>query len=238
MNRKTIAFNLIVLIGIVSSFIFNPMNAQAGYNERENQKSIMLGSAVEFRWDARERVGQPHESLGTKISANTVLTHNHFSDLAGTHIYDPGNSKRPHGVSNTTRTTPFGRTLRSGAQTRLVYSEVKYSGSFAPIASQRTIKRLRVGDSVDVVYWDDARSKIAVAKFQIKAFKDGSVIVLNDPTNIINGGDSGGGVFYNGKLIGNTWRYRAILDRQGNLLGKEVDVQVVPAELLQVIGQW
>jgi hypothetical protein len=237
-KTKTIAFNLIVLLGVVSSFLFSPTRAQAGYAEREKQLSIMLSSAVEFRWDSDKRTRQAHESLGTKISPNTVLTHNHFSDLAGTHIVDPSNLKRPHNVTNTTRTTSFGRSRQYGAQTRLVFSTVKYAGDIAPIASKRTIKQLCVGEAVDVVYWDDARKTLAVTVFQIKAIRQGAVIVLDDPADIINGGDSGGGVFYHGELIGNTWRYIESLDRQGNSVDKEVHVQIVPPELSQALRNW
>jgi len=238
MNRKTIAINLIVLLGGTASVLVNPTDAKAGSPEREQQRSIMLASAVEFRWDKNKNARNPHESLGTKISLNTVLTHNHFSDLAGTFIYDPSKPNRPHGVSKTTRTTQIGRSRQYGAQTRLVYTAVKYAGEIAPIASQRTIRQLRVGAFVDVVYWDDARQALAVAEFQIKEIMDNTVIVLDDPADIINGGDSGGGVFYNGELIGNTWRYIRSWDGQGNLIDKDVQVHIVPAELSRILGNW
>ena len=238
MNRRTIAFNLIVLTGVIASFFFNTTKAQAGYAEREKQINLMLNSTVEFRWDQNKNTNKAHESLGTKISPNTVLTHNHFSDLAGTYILDPASPKRPHGVSNSTRTTQFGRSPQYGAQTRLVYSAVKYAGSTAPIASKRTIAQLGAGDTVDVVYWDDARQELAVAVFQIKDMLHNTIIVLDDPADIINGGDSGGGVFYNGQLIGNTWRYIERLDGQGNLVNKDVQVQIVPSELNQALRNW
>jgi hypothetical protein len=198
----------------------------------------MLASAVEFRWDNDINTSKLHESLGTKITPNTVLTHIHFSDLASTYILDPSNPKRPHGVSSTTRTTPFGKSIQYGIQTRLVYSSVKFAGSTAPIASSRTIKQLSAGDSVDVVYWDDARQELAIAVFQIRTVRNNTMIVLDDPADIINGGDSGGGVFYNGELVGNTWRYVERVDLEGNQLDKEVHVQIVPAELNQVLINW
>ena len=238
MSRKTSFIQIIVLLSIASGFLFNPIKAQARHADRETQRSMMLASAVEFRWDKDVNSRQAHESLGTKVSKHSVLTHNHFQNLSGTHIVDPSNTKRPHGVSNTTRTSAFGRSTRYGAQTRLVHSAVKYAGAVAPIATQRTIKGLRVGDMVNVVYWDDPREQMAVAVFEIRAIKDNTVIVLNDPANIINGGDSGGGVFYNGQLIGNTWRYVQITDRAGNQLDKEVHVQIVPPELNRALRNW
>ena len=238
MNRKIIATNLIVLVGIASSFLFNTTNAHAGYAEQEKNLNLMLSSTVEFRWDNDKNTDKPHESLGTKITVNTVLTHNHFSDLAGTFILDPSNVRRPHGVSEATRTTPFGRSRQYGAQTRLVYSSVKYAGSFAPIASQVTIQQLGSGDCLDVVYWDDARQELAVAVFQIRAIRNNAVIVLDDSMDIINSGDSGGGVFYNGELVGNTWRYVERVDSAGNQVDKEVHVQIVPAELSRALVNW
>jgi hypothetical protein len=238
MNCKTIAFNLIILPGVIASVLFNTIKVQAGYTHREKQINIMLNSAVEFRWDRNKNTSIAHESLGTKISWNTVLTHNHFSDLAGTYILDPANPKRPHGVSNTSRTTQFGRSPQYGAQTRLVYSAVKYAGSVAPMAAMSTISQLGAGDTVDVVYWDDVREELAVAVFQIKNIQNNTIIVLDDPDDIINGGDSGGGVFYNGQLIGNTWRYIERLDGQGNLVNKDVQMQIVPPELNRALRNW
>jgi len=238
MSRKTIAFNLFVLIGVIIGFLFNTSNAQAGYREREMQLSIMLASAVEFRWDRQVNSRQSHESLGTKINANTVLTHNHFRNLAGTYIVDPCNPKRPHGLSNSTRTASIGSSIQFDAQTRLVYSAVRYAGSFAPLASQRTLRQLSVGDTVDVVYWDDTHKELAVAEFQIKEIRNNTIIVLDDPANIINSGDSGGGVFYHGELIGNTWRYIESVGRAGNQIAKEVHVQIIPPELSQELKNW
>jgi hypothetical protein len=238
MIRKTSLINLVILLSVIANFLFNTTNAQAGYSERDKQLNLLLASAVEFRWDKNKHTGKAHESLGTKISPNTVLTHNHFSDLAGTYILDPSNPRRPHGVSKATQTTQFGRSRQFGAQTRLVFSAVKYAGQIAPIASRSTIKKLQAGDSVDVVYWDDARQELAVEVFQIKDILQNTVIVLDDPANIINSGDSGGGVFYNGELIGNTWRYLQVLDGQGNLIDKDVQVQLVPAGLHQALSDW
>jgi hypothetical protein len=198
----------------------------------------MLSSAVEFRWDNNKNTGKPHESLGTKITNNTVLTHNHFSDLAGTYILDPINTRRPHGVSNSTRTMPFGWSRQYGAQTRLIFSAVKYAGQVAPIASQSSIEKLGPGDTVDVVYWDDDREALAVANFQIRIVQDHTVIVLNDPEDIINSGDSGGGVFLDGELIGNTWRYIKMADQNGKTVDKEVHVQIIPENLNRALRNW
>ena len=54
---------------------------------------------------------------------------------------------------------------------------------------------------------------------------------LADPVRIINPGDSGGGVFFNGQLIGNTWSYNA--DVNGNPLGS-FNVALVPAQVAAV----
>jgi hypothetical protein len=106
------------------------------------------------------------------------------------------------------------------------------------MASMRTISQLGAGDTVDVVYWDDGREKLAVAVFQIKNILNNTIIVLDDPDDIINGGDSGGGVFYNGQLIGNIWRYIERLDGQGNLVNKDVQMQIVPPELNRALRNW
>ena len=63
-------------------------------------------------------------------------------------------------------------------------------------------------------------------------------MVLDDPGDIINEGDSGGCVFYQDTLIGNTWKYFQIQDLQGNQIEKEVHVQIIPPELEQALGIW
>ena len=90
---------------------------------------------------------------------------------------------------------------------------------------------MSVGDVVEVVYWDDELSELSVASFQISGFLGDSVLALDDSNDIINKGDSGGGVFYQGALVGNTWRYIPTFDQNGNLVDKQVHVHLIPMDV-------
>ena len=76
-----------------------------------------------------------------------------------------------------------------------------------------------------MVYWDDAAQSLAVTACAIAAVSPG-VLTLADPDNLFNGGDSGGGVFYQGELVGNTWGF--LIDQTGARLGL-VNVALVNA---------
>jgi len=142
-----------------------------------------------------------HNSLATIINSNTALTHNHFDegpfpldelfadgraidffDPVGPEIYGTGES-----------------------QSGLVTIDSDFKGSPAELASQDVISSLDVGNAVQVAYWDDAERELAMGSFTVQAPVSGGALLLNDPDNILNLGDSGGGVFYNGQLIGNLW---------------------------------
>jgi hypothetical protein len=58
---------------------------------------------------------------------------------------------------------------------------------------------------------------------------EGGVLTLADPGKVINGGDSGGGAFYRGELVGNT--QSVVLDLQRQPVGLFNVALVAPARL-------
>jgi hypothetical protein len=96
-----------------------------------------------------------------------------------------------------------------------------------PVADQAAIHRLTTGDWLTVNYWDNATQRLATRDFQLIKTANG-IATLADPDRIINPGDSGGGVFFKGQLIGNTWSINT--DVNGNLLGS-FNVALVPAQV-------
>jgi hypothetical protein len=100
-------------------------------------------------------------------------------------------------------------------------------GSSAPVADQATIQGLGTGDTITVVFWEDVAGQLAQATFTIAATAPGT-ITLSDPGHVINGGDSGGGAFYQGELIGNTWGF--LVDQNREALGL-VTVALLPEKI-------
>ncbi len=218
--------------------------AQVGDQEQTHStlsmedQAWMLRSAVEFRFKSCNSNDTIHLALGTKLDEQTVLTHNHHGNYTEICMVNPVEAQVSRDIPIKTTSQPMGHGDQYGDQTRLVYLTEQVAGSFAPIASQQGIDQLAAGEFVAVVYWDDAVQELAIAKLQIKGFLGNSVMVLDDPADIINEGDSGGGVYYQDTFVGNTWKYFQIQDLQGNQIDKEVHVQIIPPELDQAVRNW
>jgi len=151
-----------------------------------------------------------HVSNGTIINKDTVLTHNHqMSPLNSYNAKDAAGNIIPWAGA---MSDPVGQDvvingINLGAQTRLVTFLQPPMGAEALIASPKTIMGLRVGDLVDIVYWDDANNNFALGQFSVSNvdnLRNGGISV-DDPHNLLNPGDSGSGVFLNGELIGSLW---------------------------------
>jgi len=145
--------------------------------------------------------GDPY-SIGTIINPNTALTHNHFDDG-----YAQLNQLVADGQP-ISYFDPVGPGIDidedGNPGTGVLTVDANFSGSPVEFATQEEISALTAGDIVQVVYWDDVNSQLTVGSFSvIQPASDGGWIYLNDPNEIINLGDSGGGVFHNNNLIGN-----------------------------------
>jgi hypothetical protein len=62
-----------------------------------------------------------------------------------------------------------------------------------------------------VSYWDDELSQLVQDDFTIAEIREG-VATLLDPERRINTGDSGGGAFFEGHLVGNVWSINTLAD--------------------------
>jgi len=74
----------------------------------------------------------------------------------------------------------------------------------APLA---VVKNIRVNDRVDVVYnaaIETGKMEIKYASMRVTKVSEHAIQVA-DPQNLINPGDSGGAVYFNGELIGVIW---------------------------------
>jgi hypothetical protein len=165
-------------------------------------------------------------SEGTTVAPNIILTHNHFHKAdeslqnEALAFLDPASAA----LSLPFEDLPF---VAIDGGTALIYLPNTVSLPVAPIGDRSTIDHLAAGDRLTVCYWDDARERLAQQGFEIVQIKDG-VATLADPDRVINPGDSGGGVFFEGRLVGNTWAMRA--DSHGNPTGT-FDVALLPAQV-------
>jgi hypothetical protein len=154
-------------------------------------------------------------SLGTVIGARTILTHNHFDARMGT--LDRELISVTHGDRDAAQLALSDMALNPiDGGTMLFGLPDAVSIPAAPVADQDTLKHLAVGNWLTVVYWDDANQQTAQHDFKIVKLGKG-ITTLADPAHIINSGDSGGGVYLDGQLVGNTWRITT--DKQGRPMG-------------------
>ena len=195
------------------------------------ERDKMLASTVEFRYFICTGYNKKHAGLGTKVDQHTILTHNHFGSQAYFCMINPLAPEQQVDIAIKQDSRAMGFGDQYGDQTLLVETTEAVQGPAAAIASQQLINAMVVGEVVEVVYWDDELSELSVASFQISGFLGDSVLVLDDSNDIINKGDSGGGVFYQGALVGNTWRYIPTFDQNGNLVDKQVHVHLIPMEV-------
>lgn len=227
---------LIFLITAIAITVLNGLNAMptaASARSAPISQSAVVVPAVNIRilhsWKVVQG-GSTHEyrdeSLGTIIAPDLILTHNHFSRpqpnwLGETYIFEDvwGRS-----VQWQPRSLQF--TLPD-AETMLIRLPAAAFPDRATVADRTTVNRLAVGTWLTITYWDNATRQMLSHDFQIVQIKDG-LATLADPDKHINRGDSGGGAFWHGQLIGNTKSIFA--DGAGHSLGL-FNVELVPARV-------
>jgi hypothetical protein len=164
--------------------------------------------------------------LVTAIGPHTLLTHNHYPAGFGALASE-----------NLTLTDASGRTVTVpqaavslqpiDAGTLLIQLPRDIRLVPAPLGSDSDVLAVAPGDWLTVQYWDDEPGQLTLSEFQVVAVNPG-VATLADPARRINGGDSGGGVFRAGRLVGNTWSIDT--DPAGRPLGY-IHVALLPAEV-------
>ncbi len=172
------------------------------------------------------RVRVEELSLGTVIGPNLILTHNHFSGSLGTLPNETLSVTDNAGRSYQLRVADV-KLVALDKGTLLLQIPVTITLTAASLAESPLIDQLAPDDWLIVNYWDDTNSRFATRAFQFIRV-NGNVATLADPEHVINPGDSGGGVFFADRLIGNTWSYNA--DINGNSLGS-FNVALVPVQV-------
>lgn len=217
---------LVVAVIVVAALAISACSV----DQSPDDNSAILATAVHLVTSEGE-----HAGLGTQISDNTFITHGHYS--YGDLTPDPtGEYLAELSVQNQSDVQAlvggsYGENVEGGTWeggTTWVTTNSSLLGTAAQIASQETIASIGAGDFIDIVYWDDRREEIRVGSFEVTSQANGYIVFNNDGR--INPGDSGGGIFYNGQLIGNvstsTFMFGEIpISGSGNLIPSSVTSQ-------------
>ena len=209
--------------------ISKPGQYDTGSAPRVPGKALVQIVRTWERQSGSARVRVEEMSLGTVIGPHRILTHNHFTGGVGTQsnetlsIVDQTGRVIPQPVA-----TVKAVVLDKG--TLLLDVPATLTPTAAVVADPTVLAQLTPDTWLTVNFWDDANNRFATKSFQILQRKGGSVM-LADPEHVINSGDSGGSVYFEGRLIGNTWSINT--DVQGNALGS-LNVALVPAQVAAV----
>jgi len=150
--------------------------------------------------------GDATAELGTVVDGGaTILTHNHFErwdDIVGFSFTDYRGNR-----IEVDRSDILGPSKDRGTRLLILPSQINLQTDLdcteAPLGYPDAV--VVVGD-VQVVYYQSA-GRLSVLRTSIRRINEGDVrtVTLDDPDMVITGGDSGGGLFQGGKLVGNTW---------------------------------
>ena len=169
-------------------------------------------------------------SLGTVIAPKIILTHNHFGSTLDRQpsgalvVMDKANHAWRGQATDT-------HLIAINAGTSLIELPNDLPVPAVPLADDADLQRLTVGRWVTVDYWDDHTQHIAQRDFQIiKVQVD--VARLADPDRAIQLGDSGGGAYFSGKLVGNIWSID--VDSAGRPAGS-FNIALLPAQVLSYV---
>jgi hypothetical protein len=177
-----------------------------------NVNSTAAGEPVSFAVQIRHSWKAPQgnvlrdyadQSLGTIISPDLILAHNHFSQPEGRLSDEAFSFEDSAGRSIRWRAIDL-HLIPIDAGTMLIKLPAPAFPTSALVSDQAALEGLTANSWLAVDYWDDGTRRIARRDFQIVQINDG-IAMLADPKLVINIGDSGGGVYFNGKLVGNTW---------------------------------
>lgn len=152
------------------------------------------------------------KSLGTLIAPNVILTHNHYGPALGQQPADMFAITDKSGHVWQWRASDV-QLIVINAGTAIIWLPEELPLSTAVLENNFEVSRLAPGNWLSVNYWDEDHSRLAQHNFQISEVKD-SLIQLADPDRLIQPGDSGGGAYWDGKLIGNIWSINLDSDHQ------------------------
>ena len=230
---KTLIIALAAVVSLVVSGLVLAQNMTATVNNRgaTNTASSAL-IKIERNWDCQKGnvvTRMQGDSLGTAIGPNIILTHNHFAGALGAL---PNEVMTFTDTAGKTATFPVANLVLVPIDkgTLLIYLPADVALNSAPAGDPSSVEQLTSGDWLTVDYWDDAANRFAQQNFQIIQIEQG-VATVADPQRRINPGDSGGGVYFDGKVIGNNWSMNA---KDGKSVGT-FNVALLPTSVMDLM---
>ena len=228
MKTVLIFLTVFVLLSANGLALAQEPNTQHAAFEVVRSSSLSIVK-IEHTWERQEgnliyRTTVP--SLGTVVGPNTVLTHNHFGAALGTRPNETMTFTDSAGKATHVQLADL-TLIAIDAGTMLIRLPDNVTLDSLPLADSATIDRLAVGDRLTVNYWDDVTNRFVQKDFQIIRVENDTA-TLADPNRLINPGDSGGGAYFEGKLVGNTWSMH--LDQNGNPVGS-FNVALLPPQV-------
>ncbi|MCC6188213.1 MAG: hypothetical protein IT318_04235 [Anaerolineales bacterium] len=189
---------------------------------------------LEFQWmrrDGGHTYRMTARALATVIGPHTLLTHNHYPPQLGAQARLSMSLTDASGrVVEVTLTQSDLRAIDAG--TLLITLPQRIELEPVSVGGASDVRAVVPGDRLTVQYWDEALGQVAQAELEVVAAEAG-VATLADPSLLINCGDSGGGVYRQGVLVGNTWSVDT--DKDGQRLGL-VHVALLPGALTGGFG--
>ena len=173
------------------------------------------------------------EASGTVVGPHTILTHGHYRALR-----DPDHLEETMviAIQQMGSLIPYlvdvadiGASFADKGTTLLVLPDRVRLPQAAALGDPG---QLKVGDSVSILYWDDANNRFATLETVISRI-EGNRARLDDPERVIGPGDSGSGAYNaRGELISNVWSIG--MQRTGQRL-TWIEIALLPADLAQSI---
>jgi hypothetical protein len=163
----------------------------------------------------RRIIGAVSSSLGTLVAdgpnGQLILTHNHF----GENVLPPGAGWVVVGSPSVVITGPGGASQpfdagilpNSSMEIETGYIVLPANTISAPVAPRQPgpSSNVSAGDTVQVVEFHDGDP--VVTDMQVTSVDvESNSLMVDNPPGVIAPGDSGGGVYFNGIHIGNTWQ--------------------------------
>jgi hypothetical protein len=169
------------------------------------------------------------ENLGTIIAPDLILTRHSYYAVSQPYWSDEiyaFETERGRSVQYPARRL---RLSMVDDNTLLIQLPAAVFSDRAAVADWTTVNRLTPGAWLTITYWDDVTHHFLRHTFQIVQIKNG-LATLTDPDKHLSRGDSGGGAFWRGQLIGNTKSIFA--DAAGKSIG-QFNVALLPARVTQ-----
>jgi RHS repeat-associated protein len=163
------------------------------------------------------------QCLGTAIDDHSLLTHNHFEDQpSGDPLWET-----PQRIFNGSTNSKEGIAAMYSGESMVVATQAPLNAQTAKLADQQIVNSIGRGYTLTLVYMDDITEELKTGDFTVLRVHNG-IATLSDPNSMITKGDSGGGAFYNGFLVGNTYGIRP----------GEVDIELLPGFVISRDWQW